>query len=336
MKRLGMVLWVFGLLLAMSMATSGLPFAEAADKPVQLKIASLDVGSSWYIYGATFADLISKQLPSGSRVDVLPFSGSIGNPKLVTRGEADMGLVMGIVGKWAYDGKYVFDQKYQNLRALVGGIDQYYYALIAREDLNINSLREVKEKKLPVKIVTQPKGTLNAVMSYMVLEAYGITKEDLKNFGGTITHTSTDVISSEIKDGRANLWFQPATAGHPSITSVTVTTKVRFLPYEPDIIRKLSDEFGFSSAVLPAGSFPGQNKDVPMIGYKTCLFASTSMPDAVAYTVAKALCEGQEKMKAAHKGMKSFDPSKAWDPRITGLPIHPGAEKYYKEKGYVK
>ncbi|MFH1757962.1 MAG: TAXI family TRAP transporter solute-binding subunit [Pseudomonadota bacterium] len=336
MRRMRMALFVLCLLLTITWGWKAPLLAAAAEKPVQLKIATLDMGSSWYIYGATFAELITKELPSGSRVDVLPYSGSIGNPKLVTKGDADMGLVMGIVGKWAYDGKHVFDTKYQNLRALVGGIDQYYYALIAREDLNIESLKEIREKKLAVKIVTQPKGTLNAVMSYMVLEAYGITREDLKKIGGTITHTSTDVIASDIKDGRANLWFQPATAGHPSITSVAVTTKIRFLPYEPAVVQKLSDEYGFSPAVLPAKAFQGQNKDVPMIGYRTCLFGSIKMPDSVAYAVAKALCEGEQKMKAAHKGMKAFNPAKAWDPKITGLPLHPGAEKYFKEKGYMK
>jgi len=299
-------------------------------------MATLDVGSAWYVYGATFAELITKELPSGSRVDILPYSGSIGNPKLVTQGDADLGLIMGIVGRWAYEGKHVFDKKYENLRALVGGIDQYYYALIAREDLNIQSLKEVKEKKLPVKIVTQPKGTLNAVMSYMVLEAYGISKEDLAKFGGKITHTSTDVIASEVKDGRANLWFMPATPGHPSISSVAVATKLKFLPYEPEVIRKLSDEYGFSPAVLPAGAFRGQDKEVPMIGYQTSLFASVKMPESVAYAVTKALCEGEQKMKSVHKGMKAFNPARAWDQKITGFPLHPGAEKYYREKGYLK
>jgi len=336
MKRMGMALFVLCLLLTITWGWDGPLLAATAEKPVQLKIATLDVGSAWYIYGATFAELINKELPSGSRVDVLPYSGSIGNPKLVTKGDADMGLVMGIVGKWAHEGKHVFDTRYPNLRALIGGIDQYYYAIITREDLNMNSLKEIKEKKLAVKIVTQPKGTLNAVMSYMVLEAYGISKEDLIKFGGTITHTSTDVIASEIRDGRANLWFMPATAGHPSIASVAVTTKVRFLPYEPEIIQKLSDEYGFSPAVLPGRTFQGQDKDVLMIGYKTCLFGSVNMPDNVAYAVVKALCEGEQKMKAVHKGMQVFSPAKAWDPKITGLPLHPGAEKYYKEKGYIK
>ena len=336
MKRLGTALFVSGLLLAMAMAIPGHPLAQAAEKPVQLKIATLDVGSSWYGYGATFAELIGKELPKGSRVDVLPFSGSIGNPKLINRGEADMGLAMGVAANWAYNGKFMFDQKYQDLRALVGGIDQYYYAIIVREELKLNSLKELKEKKIAVKIVTQPEGTLNAVMSYQVLDAYGLTKEDIKKFGGTITHTSTDVIAADMRDGRANVWFQPATLGHPSITDVAIATKIKFLPYEPEIVSKLADQYGFSPATLPAGSFQGQKEAVPMIGYTTCLITSKNMPDSVAYAVTKALCDGEKKLKTIYKGMRALNPATAWDPKVTGLPLHPGAEKYYKEKGYVK
>jgi TRAP transporter TAXI family solute receptor len=333
-KSLGLVLLL--LFCLTGFFASGEAQTTPPGKPVILKLATLDVGSSWYGYGATFAEMIHRELPKGSRVDVLPYSGSIGNPKLVSRGEVDMGLAMGVAANWAYNGKFMFDQKYQELRGLVGGIDQYYYGAILRDEVKINSLREVKEKKAAVKIVTQPEGTLNAVMSYQVLEAYGLTKEDIRQLGGTITHTSTDVIAADMRDGRANLWFQPITLGHPSVTDVALTTKIRFLPYEPEIVKKLTEAYGFSAVTLKGGSFQGQKEDVPMIGYTTGLFASAKMPESVAYAITKALCDGEKKLKATYKGMNSFNPASAWDSKITGLPLHPGAKKYYREKGYMK
>jgi TRAP-type uncharacterized transport system substrate-binding protein len=87
-------------------------------------------------------------------------------------------------------------------------------------------LKGIKEKKVAVKIVTRPEGTRNAVMSYPVLDAYGLTKEDIKKFGGTITHTNTDVLAEDMRDGRANVWFQPATLGRPSITDVAIATPI--------------------------------------------------------------------------------------------------------------
>ncbi len=332
MMKSRIAIGILGFLLAISFAGQTL----AAEKPVILKLATLDVGSSWYAYGATFAELITKELPKGSRVDVLPYSGSIGNPKLVDKGEMDMGLAMGVAANWAYNGKFMFDKKYQNLRALIGGVDQYYYAVIIREDLKINSMKDIKDKKAAVKIVTQPVGTLNAVMSYQVLDAYGISKDDIKKIGGTITHTSTDVIANDMKDGRANLWFQPTTVGHPSVTDVAVTTPIRFLPYDPEVVKKLVDQYGFAPVTLPAGAFQGQKEAVPMVGYTTSLFASKNMPDAVAYAVTKALCEGEKKLKTVYKSMNTFNPATAGDPKLTGLPLHPGAEKYMREKGYLK
>ncbi len=301
-----------------------------------LKIATLDAGSSWYLYGATFAELIRKELPQGSRIDVLPFSGSIGNPKLVARGEVDLALCMGVTANWAYHGKFTFDEAHEDLRALVGGLDRYYYAAIARRELNLSSIGEIREKKTALRLITQAPGTLNALMCFQVLAAYQITPEEIRQYGGEIIQTSTDVIAAEMKDGRADLWFQPVTPGHPSVMEVATSIRIKFLPFEPEIIRRLVETYGYAPATLPAGSFTGQDEAVPMAGYSTCLISSTRLPESVAYAVTQAVCEGERHLKAVYRGMESFHPETAWDPGITGLPLHPGAERYYREKGYMR
>ena len=303
---------------------------------LRLKIATLDAGSSWYGYGATFAELIRRQLPSGSRIDVLPYAGSIGNPTLIARGEADLGLCMGVTAGWAYHGKFAFDEEHKGLRALAGGLDRYYYAVIARRDLNLGSLREIRDRKAAVRVVTQTAGTLNSVQCFQLLGAYGISAEDIRRFGGDILQTSTDVIAAAMRDGRADLWFQPVTAGHPSVMEVAASIKVKFLRLEPEVIRRLVETYGYTADVLPPGSFPGQEQEIPLIGCSTCLFASERLPEPVAYAAARAVCEGEKQLKAAYKGMAAFEPAKAWDPKISGLPLHPGAERYYREKGYIR
>src|SRR5680860_231399 len=304
-------------------------------QPVNLKMATLDVGSSWYTTGVALADNINKQLPTGSGVDVLPYSGSIGNVKLVQNGEADMGLTGSGIGNWAYNGKLAFDNKLSGLRVLVAGIDQYYFLPIVRADFPINSLQEIKDKKLKVNIVTQPKGSVGEFGGRLMLEAYGITPADIQAWGGKYTNTSTEVISSDMKDGRAQILIQNVVKNHPTVTDISLSTPIKFLPLEDNIIKDLSEKYGLPPVTMPAGSFKGQDKPINAIGLPTMLVASDKMSDEVAYAVTKAICENADSLKKNVGAMSGFDPAKTLNLN-GGVPFHPGAIKYYKEKGWMK
>ena len=158
--------------------------------------------------------------------------------------------------------------------------------------------------------------------------------EVLANLGGSVTNTSTEVISSDMKDGRADIMVQNTTVGHPSVTDISISTDIKFLSYEDEIVKTLCDTYGFSPATLPAGSFKGQDEDVNLIGYPTILFTNDQLPEDEAYAVTKALCENAEYLHNNHGSMKSFDPSKCFE-LTGGVPLHPGAEKYFKEKGWL-
>src|SRR5262245_42299810 len=79
--------------------------AVLAQQPVTLAFATLGQGSAWYIYGATMAELLRKALPPGSNVDVKPFSGGVGNAKLVAKNETPLALSFTVTNRWALEGK---------------------------------------------------------------------------------------------------------------------------------------------------------------------------------------------------------------------------------------
>src|SRR2546428_10669664 len=137
----------------------GVP-AVWAQQPVTLAFATLDPGSAWYVYGATIADLLRRTLPAGSNIDVKPFAGGVGNAKLVAKNETPLGLSFTVTNRWAFEGKEAYDAKLDNLRGLVGGLDTYYLVAIASKKLPIGSIKEIKDKKVPVKMFTQPVGSL--------------------------------------------------------------------------------------------------------------------------------------------------------------------------------
>lgn len=305
------------------------------DKPVQMKIASLSVGSSWYVYAATMAEVFRTSLPAGSMIDVLPFAGGVGNATLVQNGEADMGLTFSVNGKWALEGTVAYDKKLPDLVALAGGFDQYYVGIVTTKKSGITSIKEIKEKKLPVRLMTVQVGSQGEFATRQVLEAYGLSYDEIKKQGGSVTHTSFDVVQTSMTEGKADMFIQVITAGHPAVSEMAVTTDLHFVSLDPEPVAQLG-KVGNNPATIPANTFKGQDYPVNTVGFTTVAFVKNSMPENLAYALTKALAENKPALEQGHKALKIFNPEKAGAPENVGMPLHPGAVRYYKEKGWMK
>ncbi|MBI4593774.1 MAG: TAXI family TRAP transporter solute-binding subunit [Candidatus Rokubacteria bacterium] len=329
MKRINV--WMTVLALSLTAAAG----VTSAQPPVTLAFATLDTGSAWYVYGATIAELLRKALPAGSNVDVKPFSGGVGNAKLVARNETPLGLSFTVTNRWAYDGKEAYDTKLENLRGLVGGLDTYYLVALTQKKLNLNSLKDIKDKKLAVKVYTQPVGALGEFGGRQLLRAYGISYADLRSWGGSTTHVGYNVIVDAFKDGRADMLLAVITPKHPSVSEIATFSDVRFLGIEADVIKVLAP-LGYSPATMAANTFKNQPEPVTSVGFPTVVITNKDLPEPVAYTVTKTIVENKDALVRGHAGLARFDPATAWRPEKVGIPLHPGAERAYREKGWMK
>jgi hypothetical protein len=309
--------------------------AAAAQQPVTLAFSSLNAGTAWYVYGATMADLLRKALPPGSNVDVKPFAGGVGNAKLVARNETPLGLSFTVTNRWAFEGVEAYDSKLDNLRGLVGGLDTYYLLAVAQKKLDIRSLRDVKDKKVPLKIYTLPVGSLGEFGGRQLLRAYGISYADIKAAGGSTTHVGYNVIVDAFKDGRADVLLAVVTPKHPSVSEIATFTDVAFLGLEPEVIQALAP-LGYTPATMPAETFKKQAEAVRTVGFPTVLITNKELPEPVAYTVTRTLIENKDALVRGHAGLSAFEPRTAWRPENVGVPLHPGAERAYREKGWMK
>jgi len=308
--------------------------ADAKD-PVQLRVASFNVGSGWYTMAGVMVEIFKKSLPPGSTVDALPKSGGIGNPMLLGAEKADLGFAFPMTANWAYNGKLLYEKPIRNLRAVAGGLDSYWVAGAVKEEVGIGTWAEMKAKKLGLRICTQSKGSLSELAAKQVLEAYGISYEDLKSWGGDILMTGFKDMVPALKEGALDGFLMMCTPNHPTWTELAISRPIRFISLEEPILEKLKSEYGYTRSVLPAGMFAGQKEDVVTIGFPTCLLAREDVPDDVIYTILKAIVENKEKIQSSYGSFKAFDPKTAWMPdKLGGVPLHPGAEKFYKEKGW--
>ena len=251
-------------------------------------------------------------------------------------GRAELALTHSVAARWAHDGTVSFKTKQENIRGIVGEMDTYYMAIVVTKKSGLTSIEQIKEKKFPLRLMTVPVGGNGELGARHILEAYGMSYEMLKSWGGAITHTSRTAITDALRDGHADAHIHIVTPGHPALSEITLTTDVRFLPLKPEVIDTLSGKYGYSKIAIPANTFKRQESDVPTVGSPTVLIASKQLPNEVTYWIAKVVSENKAKLVQAHAGLKDFNPQEAWKKEKIWVDLHPGAVQYYKERGWIK
>jgi TRAP transporter TAXI family solute receptor len=309
--------------------------AQAPAQPVTLAFATLDTGSAWYVYGATMAELLRKTLPPGSNVDVKPRAGGVGNPRLVAKNETPLGLAFTVTNRWASEGKEAYTEKLDNLRGLVGGLDTYYLVAMATKKLGIASVRDIRDKKLPVRVYTQPVGSLGEFAGRQLLRAIGLSYADIKSAGGSTQHVGYNVIIDAFKDGRADILFAVVTPKHPSVSEIVSSVDVEFLGLDADTAKALLP-LGYTAATMPPETFKNQANPISTVGFPSVLITNKDLPEPIAYIVTKTVIENKDALVRGHAGLAEFEPRTAWQPDKVGIPLHPGAERAYREKGWMK
>lgn len=316
------------------------PHVWALDKPVKLIFGSMPIGSSWYIYAATYSKILEKELPAGSSVEVLPQGGGIANPLLLASGKTDIAISNVATAKWAYDGLMMYEGKAsKNLRSLAGGLNKVFVEVLIREEFikktGIDSLQKLADKKYPVRLILKPKGSIAPPTTEMILAQYGMSFEKIKEWGGSVIQVSGGQIPEVVRDGRADIWFEVAPPGHPAVTEGMLTANLRIISLD-EKVRKALAEKGLFPDVLPANTFKGQTEAIQTVNPGTLIATTTRLPHDVAYLVTKIICEHKAEVVAAHASIKPFVPEKAWMLENNGIPLHLGAERYYRDKGWMK
>jgi TRAP-type uncharacterized transport system substrate-binding protein len=243
----------------------------------------------------------------------------------------DFGITEASMMKWAYEGKFIYakDGPYPNLRLIARIEDPTYLLVAVKPGLGITSLADIRARKLPVRIMTwmQPSEA-------PVLEYYGLDRESLKSWGGSIV-TPKDVTADTPFDVVISSLASPANNPESSFwTKLTVYHNLKFLELPQDLRNQMVAKLDMISVSARWGILPGVDRTIASLGRSgEVVFARDDMPDDVAYAAAKAIDKHRGELKWFVRPY-SIDPNTVGDGR--GVPLHPGAERYYREMGYIK
>jgi hypothetical protein len=300
------------------------PFISSGQEKVDIKMMTGPTGGSWIPLGGAIAELIQKNIP-GPTVSVSP-GGGIANVVGVEEGKADIGFGNSSSSVDGVAGRAPFKAPTKNVMQLANLYPQYFQ-MVVLEDSGIKSPADLKGKG----ICPGPKGHTGELLAQQVLQIYGLSYKDMSK----VNHVSYSDAVSLMKDGHAQGYLLGTTIPASSILDLATTKKIRLLALPEDKIKELQKmNAGYLRRVIPAGTYPGVNYDVIGVGYFTHLVISAKLPESLVYKITKVLSENVERLGDVVKDMKGVTVKDlALD---IGVPFHPGALKYYKEKGVAK
>jgi hypothetical protein len=313
----------FMVMLAVCLMTPG---AQAKKK--FLRMASGPQGGSWYPLGAAMMSIVEKNL--GISSSNAP-GGGVGNCKAVNAGRADLGWSYTHTVFNAYEGRGKFKKKNTNIRHLMSLYPGIFQIAVPAKS-NINSVADLKDKR----IVPGKVGFSGTAIAEVVLKAYGITFDSIKKNGGLVSYVGYSDSAALMKDGHSDCYMAVTSCPQSTIIDLNFQPGIRMLPIDSAHIKKVLDlEPGLMETVIPKDAYKGMTADVPAMGTVTCIVINKDVPDDLAYNIVKTLyANWPELAKVKKKAIEASKPEKA----VMGarIPVHPGALRYYKEKGFAK
>ena len=303
-----------------------------------VRIGAMREGSSWYIFAATLEQMIEPILGDNS-VEIIARGGGVANPMVVQGGKAEIALSNVASAVWAAKGDDVYDgMSAPDIRALVGGLNDVYVGVMATTDFvekqGTTDLAAIVASGAPIRILMKPVGSSAVPVAYMIMEGLGTSPEQIKANGGDITQVDTGQIADQMRNGNADIYIDTMVKGHPAITEVALTNDVTFLDI-PQPAMDLLEANGLMPGTYGPEWYKGQTSATTGGNLGTVLIANASLDEETAYLITKTIIENADTLKASHGAWAGFDPATAMLPENTGVELHPGAVRYYKEAGLM-
>ena len=303
-------------------------------KQITLTFTAGSAGGGWYGIAGGIAPIIQGYDPE-LVIKVVP-GGGVKNPAVISAGSVEMGFGLPFINAAAYKGMAPFDRPLKNLRALAGGMVMNYFHFYVGSEVDIQSMDEAFGKKKKLRMaVTQP-GSSDVWVFERVLEAYKTGFNDLKKRGFHFARGNYSFQANQFKDKNVDGVFTFLSLPGAAVIEASVGRKLKLIDFSDTALQYL-DQFGIVPGDIPVGTYPkASNNDraIRTAQAGSVITVSTQMSDDIAYRLTKAFNESVEKVRKIHAALRPYSVDKG----VTGcgVPLHPGAIKYYKEKGILK
>ncbi|WP_319774383.1 TAXI family TRAP transporter solute-binding subunit [Breoghania sp.] len=302
--------------------------AQAADQQF-ISIGTGGVTGVYYPTGGAICRLVNKERKThGIRCSAESTGGSVYNINTVRAGELEFGVAQSDWQYHAYHGtsKFADQGPFEKERA-VFSVHAEPFTLIVRADSGIDSFQALKGHKVNV---GNPGSGQRATVE-VVMDAYGMKMSDF----ALAAELKGSEMAQALCDGKIDAMIY--TIGHPAaaITEAATTCDVKLVSVAGETIDKLvADNPYYRVATIPGGTYKGTDEDVTTFGVGATFVSSADVSDEVVYTVVKAVFDNFEDFKKLHPAFANLKEKEMIKDGLSA-PLHPGAIKYYKERGWM-
>jgi len=302
--------------------------------PQTLRFLHGSPGGTWEQIGGSFAEILSKELiPTTTRT-----GGGVSNIVNLNDGKGDLGLTGAILARPAMNGEEPFGKKITNVAAIANLYRQWFYFVIDKEFADkhgIKSVDDIFKKKVPIRMAVLKPGTLSEFTVKSLLKlGYGVTYEDIKSWGGEVIYASYSDGADQLINGNIDAFAFTLSMPSTVIMKIEARKEIYILPISDEVRQKMHETYGTVTFTFEPGIYKSIKEPTPTIGTYTQLIVRKDLPEDLVYQITKLFFENKDDLAKSIKALGELTPEEA--AKNTVFPLHPGAEKYYKEIGALK
>ncbi|GHU19280.1 C4-dicarboxylate ABC transporter substrate-binding protein [Betaproteobacteria bacterium] len=285
-----------------------------------VSVATGGTSGTYYPIGGAIAQAASKSGVIQATAET--GNASVANLNLVGKGEIEIAFAQNDTAFWAYNGQQMFKEPLKNVRA-VAALYPEHVQVITAKDAKIVTVDDLKGKRVSVGAA----GSGTEADARALFDIAKLTYADMK-----VDHLDFGQTTNRFKDNQIDVGFVVAGFPTASVMDLTTTKDVQLLSFSDDFLAQLSKTFPyFVASVIPANTYRGVDKETKTPAVVAILVTHDKVPEAVVYEFVKGMFENLDAIQASHATAKQITLNGALQ-GIT-VPVHPGAAKYYKEKG---
>lgn len=312
-------------LIAIAALAAALACGPASAQQKTIAIGTGGTGGVYYPIGGALANLLSKNMPN-TQATAQVTGGSVDNLKLIGSGQSEIGFSMADAALDAQKGQDKFKGNPVELRTLMVLYPNIMH-VVSIEGTGIEKMADLKGKR----VSTGSGGSATEVMAFRVIEAAGLDKDkDLKRERLGVAESV-----NALKDRKIDAFFWVGGLPTSAVTDLGATpgVKIKLIDHS-DLVDKMNAKYGnlYAAATIKKGVYPGQEKDNKVTAVWNILVTGDKMSDKEAYDVVKLMVEKKADLVAVHKEAESFSIANQVKTN-SPVPWHPGAVKYFTEKG---
>jgi uncharacterized protein len=320
-------------LAALTLATSFVSIDTSAQQRI-LTWSAGQASGGWYKQAGGMVDLIKSR---DARFDIKVVPGAAyGNMTKLQQGETQIAWSLPPVIAASYNGETPFTSKQTEVRLLMTGLGSVSTHIAIAADVPARSLREIFDNKQLVKIGSPAPGGSDEWELRKILEFYKTTYDDMRSRNVPVVFGSFRELVSKYRDGTVDMFVLNNSVPSTDVQEASRVRPLRILTVDEDLVMYLA-QFGITRSIIPAGSYKdvvNNDVDIATIGMTNTIVTSAKVSSDVIYDFTRTLLGNVEALRGIDPTFKDFDPGNAV--KLANVPLHPGAEKAYREAGLIR